>query len=93
MLLLLLCGHCSFTILLVLYWFSFCRYYDRFNYNYRPGYAHQTYNQQGYGQQQNVAQQGYGSQRDYEDRNWYYQPDRYDERNRFGDRNSNRYAI
>lgn len=27
-------------------------------------------------------------QREYEDRNWYYQPDRYDDRPRYGDRNS-----
>lgn len=34
-------------------------------------------------------------QREYEDRNWYYQPERYDDRPRYGDRNSaydNRWA-
>lgn len=39
-----------------------------------------------YGQGQGQGQ----GQREYEDRNWYYQPDRdrYDDRSRYGDRSS-----
>lgn len=35
---------------------------------------------------------GYGPQREYEDRNWYYQPDRQDDRNRYNDKYPNRYG-
>lgn len=35
---------------------------------------------------------GYGNQREYEDRNWYYQPDRFDDRNRYNDKYPNRYG-
>ncbi|XP_037049374.1 N66 matrix protein isoform X4 [Bradysia coprophila] len=45
------------------------RYYNPNNYYYRPG------SNRGYGQ---------SSRGGYEDRNWYYQPDLYEDRNRYG---------
>ncbi|KAG4070950.1 hypothetical protein HA402_001387 [Bradysia odoriphaga] len=45
------------------------RYYNPDNYYYRPG------SNRGYGQ---------SSRGGYEDRNWYYQPDLYEDRNRYG---------
>ncbi len=45
-----------------------CRYYNQYYYYYRPG------SNRGYGQSNRGG---------YEDRNWYYQPDLYDDRNRY----------
>lgn len=57
----------------------FYRYYNQYYYDYRP------VSNRGYGQ----SSRGGG----YEDRNWYYQPDLYDDRNRYGgvDRNPGYY--
>lgn len=50
------------------------RSYNQNNYYYRPGSGQAAGSNRGYGQ---------SSRGGYEDRNWYYQPDLYDERNRY----------